>query len=189
MPRLWEQTIAGHRHAVRDAALDAVSAIVTERGLSGVSMSAVAERTGIARATLYKYFVDADAAVVAWHEREIGRHLADLRELAAASDDPMARLDGVLSAYGAICQRRHHDGASAGALHAGSAVVNAETQLLVFLESLLRDATDVGSVRADVPAKELARFCVHALSAAGGLSGKGVTRVVAVTLDGLRPPT
>ena len=185
MPRLWEQTIAGHRHAVRDAALDAAGQVVAERGLSGVSMSIIAERTGIARATLYKYFVDADAVVAAWHEREIGRHLAALRQMAEADGDAMKRLTRVLSAYGAICQRRHH-GPSAATLHAGGAVGDAETELVVFLESLLRDAAAAGAVRGDVPVRELALFCVRALTAAAGLTHKGVTRVVAVTIDGVR---
>lgn len=188
VPRLWEQTIAGHRHAVRDAALDAVGDVVAERGFSGVSMSTIAERTGIARATLYKYFVDADAVVVAWHEREIGRHLDQLRRLAEGDGDPMARLERVLGAYGHIRRGRDH-GPTTAALHAGQRVVEAEDELVGFLESLVRDAAATGAVRGDVAAAELAAYCVHALAAAASLPKAAVDRLVAVTIDGLRKAT
>lgn len=186
MPRLWERTIVGHRNAVRDAALDAAAEVVAERGLTGVSMSSIAERTGIARATLYKYFVDADAVVAAWHDREVERHLVELRRTAEGDDDPMARLVRVLAAYGTICQRRHH-GSSAAALHGGATVAHAEAALTGFLASLLRDAAAAGSVRGDIPVSELARYSMHALAAAAGLTDAGVTRIVTVTIAGLRP--
>ncbi len=58
MPRIWSETIAAHRDAVRDATLDATAALVAEHGLTGVTMSQIAKESGIGRATLYKYFPD-----------------------------------------------------------------------------------------------------------------------------------
>lgn len=69
MPRLWNETIESHRHAVRDAALDATAALVAEHGPLSVTMSAIAERTGVGRATVYKYFPDVESIMLAWHER------------------------------------------------------------------------------------------------------------------------
>ena len=54
MPKLWTETIDEHRRAVRDATLDATGALVAEHGLASVTMSRIAEETGIGRATLYK---------------------------------------------------------------------------------------------------------------------------------------
>ncbi len=58
VPKLWNDTIAAHRRAVRDATLDTTAALVAEHGLAAVTMSQIAEETGIGRATLYKYFPD-----------------------------------------------------------------------------------------------------------------------------------
>ena len=83
MPKLWTETIEEHRRAVRDATLDTTAALVAERGLASVTMSQIAAETGIGRATLYKYFPDVEAILLAWHDRLIARHL---RLLAAARD-------------------------------------------------------------------------------------------------------
>src|SRR5260221_14473930 len=75
VPKLWNQTIEAHRREVRDAILSSTAALVLERGLRSVTMSQIAEETGIGRATLYKYFPDVDAILQAWHAREITHHL------------------------------------------------------------------------------------------------------------------
>ncbi|HEX5902785.1 MAG TPA: helix-turn-helix domain-containing protein, partial [Actinomycetota bacterium] len=56
MPRLWTETVDAHRREVRSAVLDAAADLVAERGLRSVTMSEIAHRSGIGRATLYKYF-------------------------------------------------------------------------------------------------------------------------------------
>ena len=71
VPKLWTDTVAEHRQAVREATLDAAARLVAERGLTSVTMSAIATEAGIGRATLYKYFPDVEAILVAWHERDI----------------------------------------------------------------------------------------------------------------------
>jgi hypothetical protein len=52
---------------------------------------------------------------------------------------------------------------------------------------VLEEAADEGDIRADVPAHELASYCLHALAAARTLKSKtAVRRLVEVTLAGLR---
>ena len=75
MPKLWNETIDAHRRAVRDATLNTTAALVAEHGLLSVTMSQIAEQTGIGRATLYKYFPDVEAILFAWHERQVSGHL------------------------------------------------------------------------------------------------------------------
>ena len=75
MPKLWNETIAAHRRDVRDAILDSAAALLGEHGLRSVTMSQIAVATGVGRATLYKYFPDIEAILVAWHERHVGCHL------------------------------------------------------------------------------------------------------------------
>src|SRR5215207_4539995 len=106
MPRLWTETIDTHRQAVRDATLDATARLVARHGLASVTMSGIAEEAGIGRATLYKYFADLDAILVAWHERHVASHLAHLAAIRDAVPAPEDRLPAVLEAYAFMLQRR-----------------------------------------------------------------------------------
>src|SRR5215204_726397 len=99
VPKLWTETIETHRREVREAILDTTAALVAEHGLLGVTMSQIAEETGIGRATLYKYFPDVEAILLAWHDRQITAHLAQLTEIRDQGGDAGERLEAVLEAY------------------------------------------------------------------------------------------
>ena len=188
VPRLWNETIEAHRRAVRDAILDAAGALVAEHGLLSVTMSRVAEETGIGRATLYKYFPDVEAILLAWHERHVEGHLEHLAEIRDRSGDPRKRLEAVLRAYALIEHKRHASELSA-LLHRGEHVDRAQQHLRDIIRDLLSEAADTGHIRDDIVPEELAAYCLSALAAAGGLpSEAAVRRLVAVTLAGLRPP-
>jgi AcrR family transcriptional regulator len=187
VPRLWNETIEAHRRAVRDATLDTTAALVAEHGLRSVTMSQIAEETGIGRATLYKYFPDVEAILVAWHERQISGHLALLSELRDQAGDAGERLEAVLEAY-ALIQHEHHGTELAALLHRGDHVARAQHQLHAMIRDLLTEAAKAGDLRDDIAADELARYCLHALTAASNLPSKAaVHRLVTVTLAGLRP--
>jgi AcrR family transcriptional regulator len=188
MPRIWSETIAAHRDAVREATLDATAALVAEHGLTGVTMSQIAKQSGIGRATLYKYFPDIESILMAWHEREISAHLRQLAEVSEAAP-PAERLAAVLRAYARLSRRDHSGGGDlASTLHRSEHVVHAHAHLNEFVTELIREAAERGETRADIPAGELAAYCLHALAAAGGLHSKAaLDRLVGVTLDGLRP--
>src|SRR5438046_4404347 len=98
MPKLWNETIETHRREVRDATLDTTAALVAKHGLRSVTMSQIAEKTGIGRATLYKYFSDVEAILVAWHARHVAGHLEYLTEVRAQAGDAGDRLEAVLEA-------------------------------------------------------------------------------------------
>lgn len=58
----------------------------------------------------------------------------------------------------------------------------------MLLRDLLAEAAKAGAIRDDVGSDELATYCLHTLTAAGGLpSNAAVRRLVTVTLDGLKP--
>ena len=190
MPRLWTETIAAHRAAVQDAVLDAVAALVAEHGLTSVTMSQIAEHSGIGRATLYKYFPDVEAALTAWHERQINRHLAQLTQARdEASPGPRGQLQAVLEAYALRQQQRHeHTSELAALLHQGEHVARAVQHLHAFLTSLVAEAAKGAEIRDDIDPGELASYCLHALTAAQSLpSEDAARRLVTVTMDGLRP--
>jgi AcrR family transcriptional regulator len=187
VPKLWTETIEEHRRAVHDATLDTTAALVHEHGLAAVTMSKIAAETGIGRATLYKYFPDVEAILVAWHERQIGRHLRQLAEAGDQAGGPGQRLAAVLGMYAHI-QHERRDPELAALLHRGEHIVRAQQQLRDFIAGLLAEGAAAGDIRDDVAPGELAGYCLHALTAAGGLPSRdAVQRLVAVTLAGLRP--
>ncbi len=84
--------------------------------------------------------------------------------------------------------RRPHGTDVAALVHRGEHLAEAHQHLGDLLRDLLVDAAAVGSVRNDVGPDELARYCLHALAAANGLSSEAaVGRLVRLTLAGLRP--
>jgi AcrR family transcriptional regulator len=193
VPRLWNDTIQAHRAAVRDAILDTTAALVAEHGLLSVSMSQIAESTGIGRATLYKYFPDVEAILFAWHERQITAHLAQLEELRDQPGDAGQRLEAVLEAYALISHHRfshEHPGPEVAALlHRGAHLTKAQQHVHDLIKDLLTEVAATGNLRDDVAPDELATYCLHALGAASSLPSKAaVRRLVRVTLAGLRPP-
>src|SRR6266540_5803449 len=165
--------------------------LVARHGLRSVTMSQIAEETGIGRATLYKYFPDVEAILLAWHDRQITAHLQQLADVRDQAGDPGQRLQAVLEAYALISQetRRHHDTELAAFLHRDEQLTQAQQQLRSMIQDLLTEGAKNGDVRDDVAPSELASYCLHALAAASSLPSKAaVRRLVTVTLAGLRPP-
>jgi len=188
VPRLWDETIQAHRRAVRDATLATTAALVAQHGLASVTMSQIAEQTGIGRATLYKYFPDVEAILLAWHERQIAGHLEQLAEVRDRAGHAGTRLKAVLEAY-ALIVHEHHGSDLAALLHRGAHVARAQELLRNFVRDLLREGAASGQVRDDVTPEELASYCLHAVAAARHLPSRAaVSRLVAVVLAGLQPP-
>jgi AcrR family transcriptional regulator len=192
VPKLWTETIEAHRREVREAILDTTAALVAEHGLRSVTMSQIAEETGIGRATLYKYFPDVEAILFAWHERQIAGHLEYLADVRDQAGDAGERLEAVLEAYALISHESHghHDTELAAFLHRDRQIPRAEQQLRAMIRDLLTEGAESGDLRDDIAPDELASYCLHALAAAGSLQSKAaVRRLVTVILAGLRPPT
>jgi AcrR family transcriptional regulator len=188
VPRLWNETIEAHRAAVRDAILDTTAELVTKNGLLSVTMSRIAEKTGIGRATLYKYFPDVEAILLAWHERHVSGHLEHLAELRDQAGDARKRLKAVLEAY-ALIQHKRHATELVALLHRDEHVAQAQQHLTDIIRDLLTEGAQSGDLRDDIPPEELASYCLYALAAASSLPTEAaVRRLVTVTLAGLRPP-
>jgi AcrR family transcriptional regulator len=190
MPRLWNETIEEHRREVREAILDTTVALVADHGLLSVTMSRIAEETGIGRATLYKYFPDVEAILRAWHERQIKGHLGYLAEVRDEAGDAGEALAAVLEAYALITHesKGHRDTELAALLHRDEQVMIAERHLRNIIRDLLAEGAKTGHIRNDIHPDELASYCLHALTAASSLPSKAaVRRLVEVTLTGLHP--
>ena len=189
MPRVWTETVEAHRREVRDAILETTAALVSEHGLRAVTMSQIADETGIGRATLYKYFPGVEAILLAWHERQIGGHLEHLADVRDRASDALEGLEAVLEAYALISHdsHGHHDAELAAFLHRDEQIGRAQKRLRDLVRGLIAQGAAAGALRDDVAPDELASYCLHALSAARSLpSRSAVRRLVTVTLAGLR---
>lgn len=187
MPKLWSETIEAHRHAVQDAILEQAAALVTKHGLTSVTMSQIAEAAGIGRATLYKYFPDVGTILSAWHESKITSHLSVLRETAESSGNAKERLKSVLEAYAHLAHQKH-SAELATLLHDGAHVEYAHQHLRDMIARIIKEGVTTGTIRKDIAPKELALFCLHALTAAESLNSKtAVGRLVNVILSALSP--
>jgi AcrR family transcriptional regulator len=189
VPKLWNETIEEHRRAVREATLDTTASLVAKHGLRGVTMSRIAQETGIGRATLYKYYPDVEAILVAWHERLVAGHLRQLAEVGHREDlKASERLAAVLERY-ALILHEHHGTELAALLHQGPHFDRAQQHLHHLVAEMVADGAKSGELRNDVTPGELATYCLHAATGATTLTSKAaVKRLIDVTLSGLRPP-
>jgi AcrR family transcriptional regulator len=191
VPQLWTETVQAHRAEVRDAIVEAAAGLVRRQGLLAVTMSQIAAAAGISRATLYKYFPDVEHVLAAWHERQVAAHLAELAAIGERPEEAAARLRAVILAYGGICQQRqqHSDAALRAALHRNTAPDDRPEQLQAIFTGLITKAAASEEVRRDVPAAELAAFCINALEAASSTATPAaLTRLVDVVWAGLTAP-
>lgn len=183
MPRLWSETVTEHRSAVMDAILDATAQLVHRDGVAGLTMTALAEASGVGRATLYRYVPDVGAALSAWQQREVANHLQRLRTIAADSA-PADRLANVLMGYARLRSHRHGDD---GSLHDTSRLAPAEGEVSDLLADIIEAAAHDGLARADIQPRELAAYATGALGAAAMLpEPSAATRLAALVLESIR---
>src|SRR6195952_2917303 len=80
----------------REALLSAVMQLALERGIDNVQMKVVAERSGVALGTTYRYFASKEhllaSALVAWHARLTDRGLVGAHDF----PDDAHRVDRVV---------------------------------------------------------------------------------------------
>ncbi|HEY0034605.1 MAG TPA: TetR/AcrR family transcriptional regulator [Devosia sp.] len=174
MTRLWENTVAEHKLAIREAILDAAGSLIERDGIVSLNMSSLAVTAGIGRATLYKYFEDIREVLESWHRRKVADHLRQLRDAAEAAATPLERLRAVLLGFAHLSHRGSGHQRAAD-FHGGAEVAAAEQEVTNLLEEIVSAGQRAGTFRADLAAEDLARFCFGAASAASrGGKGSGV---------------
>lgn len=70
MPKINADTVVEHRERTLEALLDALDALVDERGFEAVSMRDIAERAGLARTAIYNYAPDKETLLAAAATRD-----------------------------------------------------------------------------------------------------------------------
>jgi AcrR family transcriptional regulator len=190
VPKLWNGTIETHRREVRAAVIETTAALVAEHGLRGVTMSRIAEDSGIGRATLYKYFPDVETILAAWHEDQVHAHLAAVSAIAQRPDPVDERLHALLETFALMLYKtadRDHGAELIPLLHRASHVPDAEKRLQSLVAHLIGEGAASGLLRCDVSQTELATFALNAVSGTHALpSAAAVKRLVGVTMSALR---
>ena len=114
MNSIWDQSVAGHKHLIRQYIIDAMLDIVSEKGVSQVSMSQLAKAAGVSRQTLYNYFPDVESVLVAWMEQESDMLFQDISEKTASLEDPLEQLFVyVVTSLQSCVDRQHPTGVEA----------------------------------------------------------------------------
>jgi AcrR family transcriptional regulator len=107
------------RETARAAMLDAAEELIAARGLHDITLAQIAKRAGVAVGTLYNYFADRDAMVVALFERR----RATLRPMLTA-----AQASGKALAFEPRLRQLVHDVLAAFELHRRFIKVSIETE-------------------------------------------------------------
>jgi AcrR family transcriptional regulator len=84
--------VSGASGRTRARILDAAAELVATQGASGLVMTALARRSGVARATLYNYFPDVEQVLEALVAVQVGQFLADMERRLAGVPDAGERL-------------------------------------------------------------------------------------------------
>jgi AcrR family transcriptional regulator len=109
VPRLIATTLAEHRAHQRAALLDAAFALLTEGGYAAMTFSALADRTGLARPSVYSYFASRDDLAVAVCERELPRWLESVQAAMDQAADPADKVAAYIRSQLELAAAGRHD--------------------------------------------------------------------------------
>jgi AcrR family transcriptional regulator len=123
MPRIRAASVAEHRTMQRQALLDAARSLLSQGGTEALTFPALAERTGLARSSVYEYFRSRAAVVEALCAIDFPVWAAEVEAAMEAADTPQARIEAYVRTQLALVGDRRHRAVvaiSAGELDAGA---------------------------------------------------------------------
>ena len=147
-----KEPIQSRSRATVDAIVEAAARVFSERGYAGGSTNWIAERAGVSVGSLYEYFPNKDAILVAVAERHVGRMIADLEKLLEDARTSDESLDDLLGRFVAAMLEVHerdphlHHVVFAEAPHPPelhACVLRLEETLAHLVEALLRERPEV----------------------------------------------
>jgi AcrR family transcriptional regulator len=123
MPRIRAASVAEHRTMQRRALLDAARALLSEGGTEALTFPALAERTGLARSSVYEYFRSRAAVVEELCAVDFPVWAAEVESAMESANTAEGRIEAyVRSQLALVGDRRHRAVAaiSAGELDPGA---------------------------------------------------------------------
>ena len=158
----------------RQRIIIAALGLIAERGMAGVTMSAVAGDAGVARQTLYNHFPDVESIVLAGTGEHAAEAWDQLQRVVAAAAGPRAKLEQVVRYT--VAASGH--GAHAGWLEAGLSVEAQEKlhghtrKARQLIAEILSAGVAEGTFRADLDIEVAASLIQHLLGTAGASVGE-----------------
>lgn len=108
MPRITAASVAEHRRQQREALLAAARDLMSSGGTKALTFPALAERTGLARSSVYEYFRSRGAVVEALCAADFPRWAAEVEEAVLAAATPRAQLEAYVRAQLALAGDARH---------------------------------------------------------------------------------
>ncbi|MDQ1025799.1 AcrR family transcriptional regulator [Streptomyces umbrinus] len=144
MPRIRAASVAEHRSMQRAALLDAARSLLSEGGTEALTFPALAERTGLARSSVYEYFRSRAAVVEELCEVDFPVWAAEVEAAMALAGTPEGKVEAyVRQQLGLVGDRRHRAvvAISASELDAGARekIRAAHGGLVAMIVEALRD--------------------------------------------------
>ena len=114
MTNIWNESVADHKRRTEGCIIEVALELISEKGMSEVSMSELAQRAGVTRKTLYNYFPDLAHVMLAWMKIEIDRDYERIKQGIAGLEDAVEQLSFyVRSSLDSCAEREHHAGVEA----------------------------------------------------------------------------
>ncbi|MBP2037601.1 AcrR family transcriptional regulator [Streptomyces avidinii] len=108
MPRIRAASVAEHRSMQRGALLDAARSLLSEGGTEALTFPALAERTGLARSSVYEYFRSRAAVVEELCAVDFPVWAAEIEAAMEQAQAPEEKIEAyVRSQLGLVGDRRH----------------------------------------------------------------------------------
>jgi AcrR family transcriptional regulator len=123
VPRIRAASVAEHRTMQRSALLDAARALLSEGGTEALTFPALAQRTGLARSSVYEYFRSRGAVVEELCAVDFPVWAAEVEVAMAEAESPEAKIEAYVRQQLALVGDQRHRAVvaiSAGELDAGA---------------------------------------------------------------------
>jgi AcrR family transcriptional regulator len=151
----WTAVRSEHRLRQQEHIAEVAMELIEERGLAGVTMSLLAERAGVSRATLYHHFPDLEHVMLAWLGIQVNRFARMLTARVALIPDPLDRLGAIVAAlteYFAGQEHRlgiEHMGGEGLSPEAARVVASQVSPITDLIAQAITDGQKQGLMRAD----------------------------------------
>lgn len=108
MPRIRAASVAEHRTMQRGALLDAARSLLSEGGTQALTFPALAERTGLARSSVYEYFRSRAAVVEELCAVDLPVWAAEVEEAMRSAATPAEKVEACVRTQLALAGDRRH---------------------------------------------------------------------------------
>lgn len=180
--------------STRRRIIDATIALVEERGVTEVSVTAIADRAALSRQTVYNNFPNVEAAVCAYMIEEIDDMVADIDTRLAAMGDPGTQLQEFIRM--AMHRFANHD-----FVLSLRVAMSPETEGVIashlahaqrVLGRIIDEGVETGGFRTHMPSEVVAETIFHMIGGLAPAIARGsnpdltAERVSTMLLEGLR---